>query len=445
MFKDVNTLNVGQLLVVKTQKTTYEGYLLVLSSDKLTLKLLNNDYNIDVFLENIVDVQKKQEKIVPGKLDSFTTKPKKSLPNILLIATGGTIGTHVDYKTGAVSMSRTPEEIISTVPEIVNHVNLKKIVSISTKGSEDIYSKDWQNISQEVYNALNDTSIDGIIITHGTDVLSLTAIAISFMIENINKPVLVVGAQKSPDRGSFDGSFNLLCAARFVSEKYPGVFSVMHGSINDDFCNVVRATKVNKLHTSRRDAFRPVNDSPVASVFSNKTIIHKKPIKPKQKPKLFLDFEDKTSILLIHPNQDPKIIEWYIDNNYKGLVIVGTGLGHLPTGSGGRDKDFPKDKNWLPYLKKAIDKGMIIIMCSQCLFGRVNNKVYSNLRYVSDAGVLYLNAHDMLYSVAYIKLAIALKRFNNKKDIITYLKTNISGEITEKELPKNFEDSLKDL
>jgi glutamyl-tRNA(Gln) amidotransferase subunit D len=445
--KNKNLKEIGQLLFVKTNKNVvYEGYLLKETEEKITLKLLDNGYNIDIFLDNIKEIKSKQEKITPGKIEETKIKQSEDLPNVLFIATGGTIGTHVDYTTGAVSMSRTPEQVISVVPDIVKYINLKKIISVSKKGSEDVYYKDWQTISNAVYDGLLDKNIDGIIISHGTDTLSYTSAAISLMIENINKPILLVGAQKSPDRASFDGSFNLLCASRFISTKTPGVFSVMHGSMNDDFCDVIYGTKVYKLHTSRRDAFKAINDSPVARVFEDGSIKILKDIKkPIDKPKLFNSFEDKTALVLVYPNQDPKIIDWYIENNYKGLVLVGTGLGHLPTGSGGDDKEFPKNKNWLPYLKKANDKGLIIIMCSQCLFGRVNNKVYSNLRFVSDAGVEYLNAHDMLYSVAYIKLAIALKKFSKKEDVIKYLETNISGEITKKELPKDFEDSLKTL
>jgi glutamyl-tRNA(Gln) amidotransferase subunit D len=447
MVNNINfSLNIGHLLVIKTNKEIiYEGYLLKQSPEKITLKLLDNGYNIAVFINNIKDVAIKENKIVPGKLDSLDVKETKGIPNILLIATGGTIGTHADYKSGGVSMSRTPEQVISTVPDIIKYINIKKIISICTKGSEDIYYKDWQAISKEVYAALLDKDIDGVIISHGTDTLSYTGAALSFMVENVNKPVLLVGAQKSPDRASFDGSFNLLCASKFISKKIPGVFSVMHGSMDDDFCSVVNATKVYKLHTSRRDAFRPINDSIVAKVYLDKEIEIYKKIKVKDTPKLSNDFEDKTGLLLVYPNQDPKIIDWYIDNNYKGLVLVGTGLGHLPTGSGGEDKDFPQEKNWLPFIKKAVDKGIIVVMSSQCLFGRVNDKVYSNLRHVANQGVLYLNSHDMLYSVAYIKLAIALKRFKSKKEIISYLETNFSGEITEKEHPNDYDASLKNL
>jgi glutamyl-tRNA(Gln) amidotransferase subunit D len=185
---------------------------------------------------------------------------------------------------------------------------------------------------------------------------------------------------------------------------------------------------------------------PVAKVYdAGKIVFNKKISKQKQKPKLLNEFEDKTALILVHPNKDPKIIDWYIENDYKGIVLVGTGLGHLPCGSGGLDKTFPTNKNWLPFVEKAVNNNIVVVMSSQCLFGRVNNKVYSNLRFVSKAGAEYLNSHDMLYSVLYIKLALALKRFKTKKEIIKYLETNIAGEISNKELVNSFDSSTNNL
>jgi glutamyl-tRNA(Gln) amidotransferase subunit D len=267
------------------------------------------------------------------------------------------------------------------------------------------------------------------------------------MIENVNKPVLLVGAQKSPDRASFDGAMNLICAAYFIKENVPGVYVVMHSSMNDDFCYVTKAVKCKKLHTSRRDAFRAVNDIPIAKVYLDGKVEY---IKDKKlccknnnlEPVLKNDFETKTALLQVYPNSDPKILDWYIDQGYKGIILEGTALGHVPTGSGGLDKSFPNELNWLPYIKKPVDKGIILIMCSQSLFGRVNDAVYSNLRYISNSGVEYLNQHDMLYSIAYIKLGVALKMFKTNAEVINYMNTNICGEISTKEIPNSFENSL---
>jgi glutamyl-tRNA(Gln) amidotransferase subunit D len=446
--------NIGQLVEIEKVKDNknikYKGYIINFNIHKKTIdvKLLDNEYNISVVVDDNTNIKLLDSKIKVGKPPTAKIVEKKDLPNVLFISTGGTIGTHVDYKTGGVSMSRTPEEIIATTPELSNIINIKNIKNPVTRGSEDIEVKAWKKIAQEVYSGLVDDNIDGIIISHGTDTLCWTGSAISFMIENINKPILLVGAQRSPDRASFDGSMNLICASRFIQEKIPGVYTVMHSSMNDDSCDIIRAVKCKKLHTSRRDAFKAVNDTPIARVYENGKIEY---LQTKdnilkyfnnKKPILNIDFEEKVAIVKAYPNSDPKILDWYIDQGYKALIIEGTALGHVPIGSGGNDPTFPKSKNWLPYIEKANKKGIILIMCSQSLFGRVNSKVYSNLRYINQAGVEYLNQHDMLYSTAYIKLGIALGRFDNKKDIINYMQSNIIGEISNKEIPKSF-DNLK--
>lgn len=440
----------GKLVTIKKKDLIYKGHIVNIIEKnnilELTIKLLDNGYNISVIVDSDTEVIVGTESKQFGQKQKINITQNPNLPSVLLISTGGTIGTHVDYKTGAVSMSRSAEEILFTIPELLKIINIKKIDPITMKGSEDLGYKDWQKISESVFNALNDSEIKGIIILHGTDTLAWSGTAISFMIENINKPVLLVGAQKSPDRASFDGAMNIICAARFIEEQVPGVFTVMHGSINDDFCDVIRATKCRKMHSSRRDAFKAVNDQPIARVFENGKITYLKDKnklpKPTDKPKLLNSFSDSVAILKAYPNSNPKIIDWYIENNYKGLIIEGTGLGHCPIGQGGEDTSFDPSKNWAPYIKKANDAGLIVIITTQCLFGRVNANVYANLRYLKEAGANYLDSHDMLSEVAYIKLGVALARFEKKEEILEYMKKNIAGEISKKEVAKTFELDL---
>lgn len=437
--------DIGKLFIFKTKSKglTYKGYLVDFNKEIYKLKLIDNGYNIGILKENIENIEIIDQKVTLGKLKSEDIEFKENLPNIVYIGTGGTIGTHVDYITGAVTMCRTPQEIISTTPEIKDLVNIKYIESPFIKASEDLFYKDWQKLSEIIFKYLKDDSIDGIIITHGTDTLSYTGSALSFMIENINKPVLLVGAQRSPDRASFDGALNLKCASLFIKEKVPGVFTVMHGSINDDYCDVIKAVKSRKMHTSRRDAFKAINDTPLCKVFPDGNIEYyfkEKIIKKDLVPVLKNDFEEKVAILKVYPNSDPSIIEWYIKNNYKGLVLEGTGLGHVPVGE--QLESLPEKYQWLKYIKKAIKNDLIVIMASQCLFGRVNDKVYSNLRYIKKEGVEYLDNHDISSEVLYIKLGVALKRFNKKEDVFNFLKKNICGEISLKEITSNYEKSI---
>ena len=441
--------DIGYLVLVSREedkkKISHKGYIIDFTSSSIKLKLMDNAYNIDVILDSKTTIQKFNEKINLGKIPTIKLKENPLLPNITYIGTGGTIGTHVDYNTGAVYMCRTPEEIITTVPEIANIINIKEIKSPFIKASEDICADDWKILSREIFDSINNKAIDGVIVTHGTDTLSYTGTAISFMIENINKPILFVGAQRSPDRASFDGRMNLICAAHFVKERMPGVYLVMHGTINDDFCYVIKATKSRKMHTSRRDAFKAINDIPIAKVYVDGRIEF---LQDKNKLQLMLDtthpilkntFENKVAIIKVYPNSEPSIIDWYIEKGYKGLVIEGTGLGHVPTGIGGTSQDLQKDKQWLPFIEKAVKKEIIVIMSSQCLFGRVNDRVYANLRYAKEVGIEYLESHDMLPETTYIKLGCALSRFKSKEEIIKYMKTNICGEITIKETPECFD------
>jgi len=453
---EITKENEGYLVSVSREednnKIEYIGYIMDYGPNFVKLKLVDNAYNIDVVLDSKTKIKMLDKKISLGSIPiAIKLKENPLLPNITYIGTGGTIGTHVDYNTGAVYMCRTPEEIITTVPEIANIINIKEIKSPFIKPSEDFCADDWQILSKHIFESIIKTEINGIIVTHGTDTLSYTGTAISFMIENINKPVLFVGAQRSPDRASFDGRMNLICAAHFIKEKIPGVFLIMHGTINDDFCYVIRATKSRKMHTSRRDAFKAINDIPIAKVYFDgkieylidKSLFSQKLTYAFEPPILKNVFDNKVAIIKVYPNSDPSVIDWYIEKGYKGLVLEGTGLGHVPTGLGGTSKDLPKDKQWLPFIEKSIKKGIIVVMSSQCLFGRVNDRVYANLRYASKSGVEYLDNHDMLPETTYIKLGCAIARFKTKQEIINYMKTNICGEITIKETPECFDLAME--
>ena len=459
MSLDLKKEDIGKLLEINLKEKAkdgkqiiHKGFLVEFNSNDLKVKLEDNGYNIGIDLKHIDKINFLDKKVTLGKPSKINLKENKDLPNVYYIGTGGTIGTHVDYNTGGVYMCRSPEEIISTTPEISNIINIKQTSSVVMKGSEDMTFNDWSLISEDVFKAISDSKIDGVIITHGTDTLSLTGSAISFMIEGINKPVLLIGAQKSPDRASFDGSMNLICASHFIKEKIPGVFTVMHGSMDDEFCYVIRSTKSKKMHTSRRDSFRAINDKPIAKVYKNGKIEYLKEKKELileyqkqfEKPILKNKFSKKVEIIKAYPSSNPEVIEWYIEKGYKALVIEGTALGHVPTLYNEKEDSYEKE-SWIPYIKKAVDKGLIIIMTSQSVFGRVNSKVYANLRYAKKAGVNYLDSHDMLCEVTYIKLSLALERFKEKEEILEYMKTNVSGEISEKELADSFESSLKNL
>lgn len=126
--------------------------------------------------------------------------------------------------------------------------------------------KHWIKIAHEVAKSLN-SGDSGVVVAHGTDTMGYTAAALSFMLRDLGKPVILVGAQRSSDRPSSDAAMNLICSVRMSTSDVAEVMVVMHGETGDTYCLAHRGTKVRKMHTSRRDAFRSINDVPIAKVW----------------------------------------------------------------------------------------------------------------------------------------------------------------------------------
>ncbi len=291
--------------------------------------------------------------------------------------------------------------------------------------SEDMMFSDYQKLAKAISKHIKEGA-DGIIIGHGTDTLTHTSAALAFMFEKINIPVLIVGAQRSSDRGSSDAAVNLICAAQFIAESdFAGIAVCMHNSSQDDKCAVLPATKTRKMHTSRRDAFKAISDVPVALVdFKTRKIeMIKKDYKNKSKDKdtVIKDkFEKNVGLLKTHTNMKTELFEFFT-KNYQAFVLEATGLGHAPTNLG---KDNLKNHE---LLKNFIAKGGIVAITSQCLFGRVHPKVYVNLRRLSDIGCIF--CEDMLPETAFIKLAWLLGNYE-KEEAKALLPENLRGEIT---------------
>jgi glutamyl-tRNA(Gln) amidotransferase subunit D len=401
-----------------------------LLGDNITVIKLESGYNIGINNKKIKGI-KLVKKYTPPKEQKNILKPKKGLPNVSFLSTGGTISSKIDYTTGGVYADYTAEDFVKMCPELVNVANLKarKILSIM---SEDIGPKDWIKIAEEVEKEINNGA-DGVVISHGTDTLHFTSAALSFLLKDLSKPVILTAAQRSIDRGSSDAFMNLTCSITAAANSdIAEVMTCLHGTTNDDYCILNRGTKVRKMHTSRRDAFRPINELPLAKVFENGKIeVLNKNYRKKssEKIKAITKFEEKTALIQIYPGMDPEIIDFYVKKGYKGLVLSATALGHVPTEA--------SHTNLLPNLKKAIDKGTTIIISTQTLYGRVHPLVYTNLRKLS-IELKCTFVEDMLPETAYIKLAWALGQTKDKDKLKELMLTNIAGEITERSDDKSF-------
>ncbi len=417
-------IGVGDIISIKTTGSEFEGTLMpnteANSEDAVIIKM-KNGYNA-AFRFSDIKLKKLGEKREIPKFPSVKYERKNRLPDIELIYTGGTIGSKIDYLTGGVYMLTKPEELLYEVPEISEIANIK-VNNLFSIPSEDMSSSEWGAISKEVAESLNKGS-RGVVITMGTDTMHYASAAISFMLENLNSPVVVTGAQRSSDRGSSDAFMNLYCAAAVAARSDIAEVTVcMHASSSDNACNVIRGTKARKMHSSRRDAFRPINDKPIAQVTKDGEIRYTagyNRIGEKTEVKASTGFEQKTGIVVAHPNSDPSIIDFFVEKGYKGIIIEGTGLGHTPVSIS--HKGF----SWIENIREASEKGIIIGMTSQCIYGRTNSSVYRNLRLLKRAGAIY--CEDMTPETAYVKLGWLLA--NRKKgEVAGLLQQNLRGEI----------------
>tara|TARA_Y100000310_G_scaffold86148_1_gene82993 strand:+ start:1322 stop:2575 length:1254 start_codon:yes stop_codon:yes gene_type:complete len=384
------------------------------TKEKIFIKL-DTGYNVGILKKHIKSTKViKAFKEKKKKLQKHTHKKNKK--TISILHTGGTVASKVDYETGGVIAHFTPEDLLEMVPELEKIANIKTEL-VSEMMSEDMMFTDYQKILKAIKKH---SKSDGIILTQGTDTLGYTAAALAFALEEINIPILIVGSQRSSDRGSSDGAMNLICATEYITKSgFTGVAVCMHDSTSDDKCAISPATKTRKMHTSRRDAFRTINDTPIALIdYKTKNIQQIKAIKKGKPIKIANKFENKVGILKTHPNMDPKLFTFYT-KNYKAIVLEGTGLGHAPTNLG---KDNLKNYKTL---KDYIKKGGIVAVTSQCLYGRVHPHVYTNLRRLADIGCIF--CEDMLPETAFIKLSWLLGSY--PKQAKKLLTKNLKGEI----------------
>jgi len=405
----------GDRIKLEKDDRIYEGILMPhhrFSGENIITLKLDNGYNIGIEADDDIKIRLIEKKSERPKRSEKKVERDKEKPKISILGTGGTIASYVEYKTGAVHPAQDADDVLYSNPEIAERCN-PEVDIVFSKLSEDLQPNDWITIADRVVEKLEGGS-EGIVISHGTDTLGYTAAALSFLLEGLSSPVVLVGSQRSSDRPSSDAHLNLLGAIEVAKSENPGVFVVMHDSISDERCAIHRGPKVRKMHTSRRDAFESVNETPVGRV--NPTtgeVEFEENFKPAEKELVRRgDIVDDVSLLYANPAMDEEDIKRAGDK--KGVVIAGTGLGHIRT-------DLVQD------LKDLIEGGTPVIMTSQCLFGTVNMNVYSAGRELLEAGVI--PGKDMLPETAMVKLMWALSLEEDTEEI---MKKNMSGEITDR-------------
>ena len=392
----------GCTLSIETSGKSYKGVLMPhheFSGEDIVILKVKSGYNIGI------------------RIDESAEETKEGLKTIVLIGTGGTIASYVDYRTGAVHPALSTSDMINAVPEIKEVANLKAKVLFSIF-SENMTVPHWQKLAEAIAEEL-DGGADAVIVPHGTDTMGYTASAVSFMLGEVSKPVVFVGAQRSSDRPSSDASCNLMAAAKFCVEGgRAGVFVVMHDGPGDDSFAVHCGTRVRKMHTSRRDAFKSINVPPVAHVDKDGKIVFNTPGRAVSDAKVEARSAMCTDVVLLqfYPGMDPALFHDVVMKS-KGVVIAGSGLGHV-------------NSNMVPLIKEATDAGIIVVVTSQCLNGRTNLNVYNTGRDMLAAGAI--TVWDMLPETAYTKLMWALANTSSVEAAKVVMQTPLAGEMSDR-------------
>ena len=414
------------------------------TKDHIVIKL-KSGYNIGLNTKNIKSIkistenniennkskdQKKNNDLIITNLQS---KQNDILPKILLLSTGGTIASKIDYRTGGVKSLLSANDIYSSIPELIQYAYIDTEVLIN-EYSENIEPIHWTLIANKVVEKCKSEKYQGIIISHGTDTMSYTATALSFALQKFPIPVVLVGSQRSSDRPSSDASSNLIGAIKFITHfEYSGVYVAMHNSTSDDTISCHIGTRVRKNHTSKRNAFESIDIDPVAIVKNDKIEISRyisnlnlqKKNTNYSNVEVKSKFNTKVFLLKFFPGFNPKIIDTVFNQGYRIIIIEGTGLGHI-------------NKNCISSIKNVIDNGILVFMTSQCIWGRTNLSVYDNGRDLKNIGIIPL--YNMLSETALVKAMWLLANNNNnnnndndKNNLNNYIKLkmneNLANEI----------------
>ncbi len=410
----------GDRVRVTRAGQTYDGVLLPSSTDEHLVVKLEGGYNVgidrseaslEVLAEDVYNVESAQS----AADDESTVAFDDDLPTIALISTGGTIASTVDYRTGAVTAQFDAEDVLRAVPDLAGRANYRGRV-VANILSENMEPPIWQDLAHAVYEEI-EAGADGVVVMHGTDTMQYSAAALAFMLET-PVPIVFTGSQRSADRPSSDNVMNAVSAVEAAKSDCAEVLVCMHADESDTTCALHRGTRVRKNHTSRRDAFQTVGAEPLGRVeYETETVTFDGDYRERDEVDLAItpDLEEDVSLLKFTPGMDPAFFD--VVEGSAGLVIEGTGLGHVHT-------------DLVPKIAGLIEDGTTVVMTSQCLEGRVCDRVYDTGRDLLEAGVI--EGEDMLPGTAKVKLMWALANADTPEKAMG---TSLAGEIQDRSVP----------
>jgi glutamyl-tRNA(Gln) amidotransferase subunit D len=403
----------GDRIRVERGSQTFEGVLTPASTpDHLVLKL-DGGYNVgidrDVASVEVLESGEFDREPDPSIGETTTVTFDEDLPTVSLLSTGGTIASTVDYRTGAVTARFDAEDVLRAVPDLAGCANYRGRV-VANKLSENMVPADWQALAGAVHEEIA-AGADGVVVMHGTDTMQFTASAVAFMLDT-PVPIVFTGSQRSADRPSSDNVMNAVCAVEAAKHDCAEVLVCMHSSASDDTCALHRATRTRKNHTSRRAAFVTIGNKPLGTVSYNPIeVSFRRSYTNRGDEELAIhpELEPNVDLVKVTPGMNPDVLKACSES--AGVVLEGTGLGHVHT-------------DLIPLLEELNNSGVPVVMTSQCIEGRICDRVYDTGRDLLDAGVI--EGGDMLPGTAKVKLMWVLA---NASDVRGSMRTSMNGEI----------------
>lgn len=408
---------VGDLIKIKVGDSIHEGILMprLESADDWHLVLkLKSGYNIGVSFDEAAEIERLRAAEKPEFRPPPLPKIRGELPKVSILSTGGTIASRVDYVTGGVHAAISSRDLLSIVPELSDVAAIDANILYSVF-SENISADHWSGMALKAEEVIREGA-EGVVITHGTDTMGYSAAALSFALQKLPVPVILVGSQRSSDRPSSDAATNLMGAVTAAAHApFAEVALAMHEGASDNIIAFHRGTKVRKCHTSARYAFKSVNAVPLAKLMDGEIEMLTSNFRRRCKGGVEVKnrFEKKVGLVKFYPGFDPNILRWLIEEDYKGIILEGTGLGHVSS-------------DCYDQVKKAIREGVVVGMTSQCIWGRLNMNVYSTGRELIRLGVEPLE--DMMPETALVKLMWALGEGEDREMAVELMRQNIAGE-----------------
>ena len=408
---------------VESTRGHFRGLILprsVTADDKHLVIKIASGYNVGIAADSVSDMKELGRREAHYKIPEKQFPYDAKKPNVTLFGTGGTIASRLDYRTGAVIPAFSPGELYGSVPELADICNLRteKLFGVFSENMGPAqYIKLAQRIGEEIR-----AGTAGIVIGHGTDTMHHTAAILTFMVQNTPVPIVMVGSQRSSDRPSSDAAINLQCAVKAAAEgDIAEVLVCMFGPTSDEYNLLHRGTRVRKMHSSYRSTFRTLSEIPVAMISPKEITPLRQDFKRRRKDHdvtINPAFEEKVTILYYYPNMQPDIVDALIEKRYRGIVIAGTGLGHI-------------NKPLYPAIQRAVAAGVHIYMTVQTLWGYCGMYVYDTGRDLMTFGIV--PASNMLPEVAYMKLCWVLGQTDDRAEVQRLMLTPVSDEITDRE------------